>query len=166
MDDEDADQAECRPPTLEDLLGLCKSLNEQGAKYIVIGGIAIIQHGFPRATQDIDLLVDDSLENQTKVKKALEILPDKAIRELGDDDLRDFVVVRVADEILVDLMLSACGISYDQAKNEVENIILDGVLIPFANPSLLLRMKQTYREKDAEDRIFLHEKLNRLKPKG
>jgi len=35
---------------------------------------------------DIDLLVEDSLENQVKVKQALEVLPDKAVRELGDDD--------------------------------------------------------------------------------
>ena len=34
-----------------------------------------------------------------------------------------------------------------------------GVPIPFASPQLLLRMKQTHREKDAEDRIFLHRKI-------
>jgi len=30
---------------LEDLLALCRSLNEAGAMYMTIGGIAIIQHG-------------------------------------------------------------------------------------------------------------------------
>ena len=34
-----------RLPTLEDLLDLCRRLNEAGAKYIVIGGMAIIQQG-------------------------------------------------------------------------------------------------------------------------
>src|SRR4029077_7879982 len=43
-----------RLPTLEDLLFLCRNLNQAGAKYIVIGGWAGIQHGYGRTTQDID----------------------------------------------------------------------------------------------------------------
>jgi hypothetical protein len=35
---------------LEDLLKICRSLNNAGARYLVIGGFAIIQHGFTRAT--------------------------------------------------------------------------------------------------------------------
>ena len=53
---------ESRPPTLEDLLGLCRRLNEKGAKYIVIGGMAMVHHGFVRATEVIDLLVETSLK--------------------------------------------------------------------------------------------------------
>jgi predicted nucleotidyltransferase len=42
---------------------ICKSLNEQGAKYIVIGGMAMVLHGFNRGTEDIDLLVDKVASN-------------------------------------------------------------------------------------------------------
>lgn len=125
----------------------------------MVGGFAVIQHGLLRATEDIDLLVESSPENQAKVKKALEILPDKAVRELGDDDLRNWVVVRVADEIMVDLMLFACGIDYAEASAEIETVEIDGVPIPFASPRLLLRMKQTHRDKDEIDRKFLEDKL-------
>jgi hypothetical protein len=160
MDDEDADPPlESRPPTLADLVNLCRHLNAAGAKYLVVGGMAIIQHGFTRATEDVDLLVEDSKENQAKVFSAMETLPDQAIRELGDSDLRDYVVVRVADEFVVDLMTAACGISYQEASPGVEIIAIDGVPIPFASPALLLRMKQTFREKDAMDRIFLQNKI-------
>lgn len=152
-------ELESRPPTLEDLLALCRSLNATGARYVVIGGMAIIQHGFTRATEDVDLLLDDSLENQRKVFAALEALPDKAIRQLGDADLRDYVVVRVADEFVVDLMTSSCGVKYDEAQTEVVTITLRDVPIPFASLRLLLRMKQTVRDKDAIDRVFLHRKI-------
>ncbi len=162
MADENVNPGECRPPALEDLLGLCRSLNAQGSKYLVIGGFAIMQHGFDRTTGDIDLLIEPSPDNQARVKFALEILPEKAIRELGEDDLRNYVVVRVADEILVDLMIAACGIAYDEASREIEVVEIRGVPIPFANPRLLLRMKQTHREKDAEDRVFLHRKIAEL----
>ena len=148
-----------RTPTRNDLITVCRALNKAGARYIVVGGFAVIQHGFLRATEDIDLLVEESLENQGRVKIALQILPEKAILELGDDDLRDYVVVRVADEVMVDLMLAACGIRFDEAMPEVRVVTIEGVSIPFASPKLLLRMKQTHRAKDEEDRIFLHRKI-------
>ena len=126
---------------------------------MLIGGLAMIQHGFTRTTEDIDLLIEPSLDNQRKVKRALEILPDKAIRELGDEDLRDYLVVRVSDEVLVDLMLSACGISYVEACGESEIVMVRGVPVPMATLKILLRMKQTHREKDVLDRKFLEQKL-------
>ena len=42
--------------------------------------MTIIQQGFPRATEVIDLLLEDSLENIEKVRNALETLPDKAVQ--------------------------------------------------------------------------------------
>lgn len=159
MADENAHPLESRTPLVSDLVAICRSLNEQGAKYIVVGGFAVIQHGYLRTTGDIDLLIERSLENQSKTKKALEILPDKAVRELGADDLQNYVVVRVCDEVVVDLMIMACGISYSEAEPEIQVFTIDGVPIPFASPKLLLRTKQTYREKDAEDRLFLERKI-------
>lgn len=91
----------------------------------------------------------------------MEILPDKAVLELGDDDLRNWVVVRVCDEVVVDLMTLACGVSYQDGESEIEIHTIAGVPIPFASAKLLLRTKQTHREKDAEDRMFLEAKIAR-----
>ena len=148
-----------RPPRETDLIGLCKALNEQGARYIVVGGMAVIHHGFLRATEDIDLLLERSRDNQAKVFAALEILSDKAVREIKETDLDQYTVVRVADEIVVDLMLSACGVTYDEAVDQIERQDIEGVTIPFPTLKLLLRMKQTYRDKDVMDREFLEMKL-------
>jgi hypothetical protein len=153
---EDVDEApEARPPLVADLVALCRDLNAAGAAYVVIGGMAVIQAGFPRATGDIDLLIDTSPTNQERVRYALMRLPDQAVRDLAPDDLERYAVVRVADEIVVDLMKAACGIAYAEASRFVDVVEVDGVPIPFANPELLLRMKDTYREKDKLDRVFL-----------
>ena len=96
-----------RDPEPSDLIKICKSLNEQGAKYIVIGGMAMVLHGFNRGTEDIDLLVDKLASNIALLKKALSILPDNAVREVLDTDIAEYEVVRVADEVVVDLMGSA-----------------------------------------------------------
>lgn len=156
MDPEDADPApEARPPLLEDLVSLCRNLNSERARYVVIGGMAIIQAGFGRTTNDIDLLIDARQENQERVRRALMALPDQAVRDMAADDLEKYVVVRVADEIVVDLMRSACGVAYDEASRMIDEVELDGVRIPFANPRLLWRTKNTPRDKDRVDRVFL-----------
>ena len=65
-------------------------------------------------------------------------------------------LIRVADEILVDLMRSAGGMGYDDMAKDVVMHDVAGVPIPFASPALLWRMKAvTHREKDAGDLVFL-----------
>jgi hypothetical protein len=125
--------------------------------------MAVIQAGFPRATGDIDLLIDISPTNQERVRRALMNLQDQAVRDVAPDDLERYAVVRVADEIVVDLMKAACGIVYEEASRHVDIVEVDGVPIPFANPELLLRMKDTYREKDKLDRAFLARLVDRRK---
>ncbi len=156
MDPEDADAPlEARPPLLEDLVSLCRDLNREGARYVVLGGMAVIQAGFVRATNDVDLLIDTAPENQERVRRALMALPDGAVRDLAPDDLDRYVVVRVADEFVVDLMKSACGIDYAEASRLVDVVSIQGVSIPFASPRLLWRTKQTLRDKDKVDLAFL-----------
>ncbi len=153
--------SEPRVPTIDDLVLLCRSLNELGAKYIVIGGWAVIQHGFGRTTEDIDLLVEGSAENFARIKEAMLRLPDGAIREVAPDDLARYSVVRVADEFVVDLMKAACGVEYAEAREDISPVTIQDVTIPFASPRLLLRLKQTYRAKDAQDVLFLTTLLQR-----
>lgn len=147
---------ESREPSVEDLVALCGELNKRGARYVVVGGFAIRGAGYIRATMDIDLVIDCSLANEAKVYDALRTLPDRAVDQLDPGDVEKFTVVRVADEIVVDLMKSASGIDYDMAVGGVVMREVGGVLIPFASPELLWRMKRTtHREKDGLDLLFL-----------
>ena len=50
---------------------------------MVIGGWAVIHHGFERTTSDVDLLVDSSVDNFQKIRSAMLKLPDGAIREVA-----------------------------------------------------------------------------------
>lgn len=150
---------ESRPPTIDDLVDLCRSLNEKNVKYIVIGGMAMINAGLLRATVDIDLLVDYSTTNIGKLKEALLYLPDKAINDLGVTDIENYTVVKIADEIVIDLMKSACGITYEQSSSHIIKVRIKDVDMPFPDIELLVKMKQTLREKDKLDRLFLEEKL-------
>ena len=164
MDDENAGAGRpeeglaCRPPLQADVAALCRELNQRGAHYVVIGGFAIIAAGFPRMTADVDLMVAADAENERNVFSALSTLPDNAVRELQAGELQQYNVIRVADEILVDLMVSAGGIDYAEAAKDVIVRELDGIPIPFASPRLLWRMKVvTHRSKDEADLAFLRQ---------
>lgn len=159
MAEENSQPLESRPPTKKDFLALCRSLNENQVDYVVVGGMAVIQHGYLRATEDIDLLVSSNRQNERRLYDALLILPDQAVRELEIGDLDRYVVIRIADEIVVDLMKSACGVDYSDAEDQIETVLIDGVSIPFASLELLKRMKQTMREKDKLDLLFIEERL-------
>lgn len=152
---------ECREPTPEDLVKLCRALNEAGARYVVVGGFAIRAAGLVRATMDVDLLIEVGAENEARVIQGLMVLPDQAVREIQPGEVAEYGVVRVGDEILVDLMQSGCGITYSEAIKDAAWHEIGGVRIPFASPRTLWRMKQTPRDKDVPDRLFLRELLNR-----
>lgn len=149
---------EPRAPTLDDLSNICGILNDLGASYIVIGGWSVIGLGYPRATMDVDFVIDPSVENVAKVYKALETLPDKAVLELEPHEVAEYTVVRVGDEITVDLMASAGGYDYEAVSEGQIIREINGVPIPFASPKMLYKMKElTYREKDRGDLQFLRE---------
>jgi len=160
MDDPE-DRGESRAPQLQDLLDLCQSLNREGARYLLVGGFAVILHGFVRSTKDVDFLVDPGEENIRAVKKAMATLPDNAAALLADDEVQKYKVVRVADEIVVDLMAAACGITYSEAtQGGIESFKVRGVDIPVASKELLIRTKQTIRESDAVDVRFLRMRID------
>ena len=71
-------------------MALCRHLNQRKARYVVVGGFAVIAAGLPRVTGDIDLMVAADLENEAKVFSALSTLPDNAVRELQPGELQQY----------------------------------------------------------------------------
>ena len=162
MEPEDAAPQEgelsSRAPTEEDLVNLCRVLNQLGARYLIVGGFAVMYSGYARTTMDVDLLMSVDPQNEARVFQALATLPDKAVLELKPGEVSEYTVVRVADEITIDLMQSASGINYEEAVKDIVIRRVQDVDIPFASPRLLWRMKKnTYREKDLADLLFLRQ---------
>jgi predicted nucleotidyltransferase len=145
----------CRPASLEDLKSLIRSLNERQADYLLIGGYALFVHGYHRATTDIDVLVPATEDSGSRVKAALMVLPDKAAKDLEPSWFTEGENIRVADAFLVDIMLNACGETYDTLKQFAVMVDLEGVPVRTVSLEGLLRTKQTAREKDVSDRHIL-----------
>ena len=97
---------------------------------MVVGGLAIIRHGFQRFTHDIDLLIETTKENEALVIEALCTLPDKAAAQLKPGEVGEYGVVRVGDEVVVDLMKSGCAVTYSDAIKDAVVDDVEGVQIP------------------------------------
>lgn len=149
----------CRPASLDDLKALIRTLNEHQVDYLLIGGYALFVHGYHRATTDIDVLVPATIESGTKIKQALMLLPDQAVKDLEASWFEEGENIRVADAFLVDIMLNACGETYDSLKNYAMTVDLEGIPVRTVSLEGLLRTKQTMRDKDVTDRNVLERAL-------
>ncbi len=154
-----------RPATLDDLKMLIAALNAKGAEYLLIGGYALFAHGYHRATTDIDVLVPATREAGERVKEALLVLPDQAAKDIDPAWFEEGENIRVADAFVVDIMLNACGQSYESLKSYAETVELDGIPIRTINLEGLLLTKRTMRDKDISDRIVLERALEILRNK-
>lgn len=136
----------------DDLLHVCRLLQQHQVQYVLVGGCACGLHGLVRSTQDVDVLVAPSPENLQRVINALSELPDHAARELTLRDLQDNVVVKVADAIEVDVAKQAWTLDYDEAIRDAQTLEVEGVRIVYASLEALIKSKSTYRDQDRIDR--------------
>jgi len=143
----------------KEVVRVSQALNSQGVKYVVVGGCAVILHGYYRTTHDIDLLVDPSSENIGRLRKALqEIFKSDEISQIRDVDIDQYAVVRFApesEEIVIDLIGKIGKIDFKMAIQDVEEIELEGIKIPVCGLSTLIETKKGIRPKDKEDLLFL-----------
>ena len=148
---------------MDPLVKVCGLLNAHGARYLVVGGYACILHGLVRTTEDVDILVEESEDNYRRVIAALAELEDHAARELTPRDFDENIVIKVADEVEVDVSRRAWTVSYADAAGSALKVKLDGVEIPYASLATLIDSKKTYRAQDAADLAKLQD-LARRRP--
>lgn len=135
-----------RPATTEDLKILIRSLNKHNVLYVLIGGYALFAHGYHRATENIDILLPASEDAGISVIKALMVLPDQAAKDLKIEWFKEGKNIRLADEVIVDIMFNACGETYESLQNHIEQIDLGDLPVNTLDLEGLLKTKQTVRE--------------------
>jgi len=139
------------------LLKLLTRFQDEGVEYVLVGGQAVRLNGFLRATEDVDVLLRPTRDNGERVKRALDFLgsaqeldPDWFEQSLGEPEN-----IRVADDLIIDLLFAANGETYESVQPFVREISVEGVSIRVLNIDGLLRTKTDYREKDLLDKRVL-----------
>ena len=144
---------EAKPPVAT----VCAALNRAKARYLVIGGIACILHGYARATEDIDILIERTAENADRILKALATLGYGFAREWTATEILKRQITVVGDDPRVDIFTVAWSIKYEQAASRSDTVNVAGVRIPLIGIDDLIATKRTGRLQDAADIEVLEE---------
>jgi hypothetical protein len=142
-----------------DLIEVCRALQAQGVRYILVGGHAVRLNGIVRATEDVDILVPFDVTNGQRLIDGLGFLasardmdPAWFSREANEPEVEN---IRVADRIVVDILFAVNGETYETLQPHVRVLELEGVAIPVLDIDGLLKAKTDYREKDVLDKAML-----------
>lgn len=145
--------------TLLDLRVLMTSLQENGVEYILIGGQSLALHGFPRATEVVDLVVPCDEENGKRLIKSLAFL--KSAKDLqsqwfsAEANADEIQNIRVEDDLVVDILFAANGQTYQSLLPHIKTVSFNGLSIRTLDIDGLLKTKTDFREKDIIDRAAL-----------
>ncbi len=143
------------------LVTVCRLLNEAGVRYVVVGGFALALHGAVRATKDVDVLIEPTIDNARRALEALGQLRFGIARELNPSEVIAKPLTIIGDDPRVDLLTLAWSVRYADAAPWVRKVEIEGVEIPYADIDTLIRTKQTGRLQDRAD-VETLEQLKRL----
>jgi hypothetical protein len=140
-------------PDWRDLLS---ALGRTGARFLVVGAHALAVHGVPRGTQDLDLWIEPTPENATRVWQAMVEFgaPLTALKITREDFYRPGTVIQLGlPPNRVDLLSSLDGVTDFQAAwdQRVEHQF-GGHLVPFiGRATLIVNKRAAGRRKDLAD---------------
>lgn len=139
----------------EDFHDFLAELLEAEARFLVVGAHALSVHGVPRATVDLDVWIERSVDNARRVWTALARfgvpLDDLSVRR--EDLTRPDLVVQIGlPPFRVDVLTSASGVTFAEAwPDRVERPFAD-VVVPFIGRAALIQNKRASgRHKDLAD---------------
>jgi len=130
---------------------VCEALNRSEVRYLVIGGVACILHGYVRATTDVDILIERSVDNARRTLDALGLLGWGFAREWSPDEILRRPITVIGDDPAVDVFTIAWKVKYEDAVSRSSSVVVDGVAIPLISIDDLIETKRTGRALDAAD---------------
>ena len=141
---------------------VCAALNATGARYLVTGGVACILHGHVRATSDVDLLIERTVDNARRVLKGLADAGCVGAAECHPEELVRKPVTVIGGDPPVNVYSVAWSLKYVDAIARATTVDVSGVSIPVIGLNDLIVTKRTGRSQDALDILAL-EDLKRLR---
>ena len=137
---------------LNRLQDVFRSFQRHDVKYVVIGGIAAILHGVPRATFDLDILIEAAPEN---AQRLLEALLDAGLGTAALTSPQDVLANEITifkDRVRVDVQTSTPGLRFAEAWSRRKTVTYQGQEFFILSKEDLVRSKRAAgRPVDMED---------------
>ena len=141
-----------------DFRDFLRALNEHEVEYILVGGMAVILHGYVRTTGDMDIWIKKSKENYKKLVLAfrefgMPVL-DLTEESFLDDKLNVWGFGR--KPVLIEILSEVKGLDFDEAFKIALYHIEDNIKIRFLHLNSLIESKKAagrYRDLDDIDQL-------------
>jgi predicted nucleotidyltransferase len=140
-------------PLHKDLREFIGLLNSAGVEYLIVGGVAVAWHGYPRFTGDIDFLIRPSTGNADAVLSALRAFGFGSPGVTREDlTTPDRIVQLGTPPNRIDLITSIAGVEFEVAWAHRVAGQIDGLAVHLIGLEELIRNKEsTGRPRDLGD---------------
>ena len=145
---------------ISDFYRILEAFQKENVDFIIIGGIAVILHGMPRASEDLDIIIKMETGNISRIRAALrKLFNDDDIKEITFEELHDYSVLRYVspNDDMIDI-ISNLGEAFNYENVKYKIMEIEGNRFKVASIKSLIDMKSgTLREKDNLDLLYLNE---------
>ena len=139
----------------QDFQDFIRALNEAKVRYVLVGGYAVILHGYNRTTGDLDIWLERTEENYTRLVSAFRIfnMPvfDMSLENFLNTSQYDVFTFGVPP-VSIDIMLNVKGLDFKEALSMAERKVIDDVNVNLIDlQSLIKAKKASGRHRDLDD---------------
>jgi hypothetical protein len=136
-----------------DLREFIELLNSASVEYAIVGGWALGFHGYPRYTQDIDILIRATPENAARLELAIQRFGFGSLGLAASDFLVFGQIIQLGHPPnRIDLLTSLTGLAAEEIWESLEPGELDGIPVFFLGRNMLIKNKKaTGRPRDRAD---------------
>jgi predicted nucleotidyltransferase len=137
----------------DEYLNFIRLLNENHVEYVVLGGYAVIVHGYIRTTGDVDILINTTEQNADKMLTVML----KFGYDVYDFELSDFMQEPGCISLdryngTIEILTSTLGVTFEECFANKVVVETSGILIYFISLTDLIKNKQAVgRPKDLDD---------------
>lgn len=129
-----------------------KSFQQHDVRYVVIGGIAAVLYGVPRATFDLDILIEASPQNAQRLIDALIDAGMGTATLTSSDEILSNEITIFKDRVRIDVQLSTPGLQFEKSWSRKQTMQYQGQEFYVVSIEDLIRSKRAAgRDVDLED---------------
>ena len=141
------------PSDFKEFLSL---LNSNNVEYLLIGGYAVGYHGYPRATNDMDVWVAIHPDNASRLVGVMDAFGFSVPELSADLFMQDRKVIRMGlPPMRIEILTGISGVTFDECYADRIIDMIDGVRVN------LINLKHLKQNKQASGR---HKDLSLLEP--
>ena len=128
----------------DDFSDFIKALNKHEVDYMVVGGFAVIIHGYNRTTGDLDIWVRQSKENYAKLIAAFKTFG-MPLNALGEEDFLNntkdvYTFGRVP--VCIEILTAVKGLTFEESFPLSSKLPIDGVPLNVIDVRDLIKAKK------------------------